>query len=72
MNSLDRLIQRLRFREAAKHIPVGARLLDVGSDDGSLFSYLGSRIAPSVGVDPNAPRRRWREATALSPASSMM
>jgi len=55
VNSLDRLIQRLRFREAAKHIPVGARLLDVGSDDGALFSYLGSRIAPSVGVDPNAP-----------------
>lgn len=55
VNSLDRAIQRLRFRQAAAHIPVGARVLDVGSDDGALFSYLASRIAPSVGVDPNAP-----------------
>lgn len=55
VNSLDRLIQRIRFREASSHIPVGACLLDVGSDDGALFSYLGARIAPSVGIDPNAP-----------------
>lgn len=55
MNSLDRLLQRRRFREASAFVPLGARILDVGTADGALFPYLGSRIAPSVGVDPDTP-----------------
>jgi 2-polyprenyl-3-methyl-5-hydroxy-6-metoxy-1,4-benzoquinol methylase len=53
---LDRLIQRLRIRRAARRIPNGARVLDVGTFDGSLFDYLGSRIAVGVGIDPNPSR----------------
>ncbi len=54
MNSVDRAIQRLRFRVAARWITPGARVLDVGGDDGALFRYLGNQIGPSVAVDPNA------------------
>jgi SAM-dependent methyltransferase len=54
MRFLDRYLQTLRFRAASRHITDGDRVLDVGSDDGALFAYLGPRVGPGVGVDPNA------------------
>jgi 2-polyprenyl-3-methyl-5-hydroxy-6-metoxy-1,4-benzoquinol methylase len=54
MTPLDRLLQRLRVRVAASHIPQGSRLLDVGCADGHLLRSLGGRIHDSVGVDPDA------------------
>lgn len=53
MKPLDRFIQRGRFRAVARHIPNGARILDVGSHEGELFDWLGDRIEPSVGVEVN-------------------
>src|SRR2546421_4606329 len=64
MTKIDRLLQRWRFRKAARFIPKGARVLDVGSDDGAMFEYLGDRIASGLGIDhgvESVPSRgRWR------------
>jgi len=51
---LDRLLQRIRVRQAIPQIPAGARLLDVGCADGYLFRALGPRIAGGTGIDPDA------------------
>jgi 2-polyprenyl-3-methyl-5-hydroxy-6-metoxy-1,4-benzoquinol methylase len=48
---LDRWIQVRRFAKAAEHIGDGVRLLDVGTSDGALFRWLGSRVTKGVGVD---------------------
>ena len=52
MRALDRALQRWRFRVAMRHIPRGARVLDVGARGGELFEYLDGSIAPSVGIEP--------------------
>jgi len=36
---------------AARHVPAGARVLDVGANEGEFLVYLGDRIGPSVGVE---------------------
>ena len=43
---------------AARWIPPGSRVLDVGCHQGELFEYLGERIGPSVGIDPLL---KWEE-----------
>lgn len=53
MNIVDRLIQRVRIRQAAAYIPSGARLLDIGCDDGVIFELLGNKLSGGVGIDPN-------------------
>jgi SAM-dependent methyltransferase len=53
LRTLDRLIQRLRFRAAVRYVPPGSKVLDIGSADGAWFTYLGARIGSSVGLDPN-------------------
>jgi 2-polyprenyl-3-methyl-5-hydroxy-6-metoxy-1,4-benzoquinol methylase len=53
MNFVDRLIQRIRIRQAAAYIPDGARLLDIGCDDGAIFELLGNKLSGGVGIDPN-------------------
>jgi len=64
MTKIDRLLQRWRFAKAARFIPKGARVLDVGSDDGAMFEYLGDRIGSGLGVDhgvESVPSKgRWR------------
>ena len=63
MTKIDRLLQRWRFRKAKRFIPPGARVLDVGADDGALFRYLGDRLGMGIGIDPAARShadRRWR------------
>lgn len=60
MRALDRVLQRWRLRRAARRLPAGAAVLDVGCADGALFTYLGDRLgAGSLGVEPTlaAPRR---------------
>src|SRR5947209_5516008 len=52
MNRVDRFIQHRRFAHASRHIGSGVRLLDVGTSDGALFDWLGSRVTRGVGVDP--------------------
>lgn len=54
MTPLDRLLQALRVRVAAPHIPQGSRLLDVGCADGHLLRAVKGRIREGVGVDPDA------------------
>jgi 2-polyprenyl-3-methyl-5-hydroxy-6-metoxy-1,4-benzoquinol methylase len=57
MKSTDRLLQRWRIAKVAKEIRPGARVLDIGSADGALFTKLGGRIGPgSLGVDPTLRR----------------
>jgi SAM-dependent methyltransferase len=64
MTKIDRLLQRWRFAKAARFIPKGARVLDVGSDDGAMFDYLGDRIEKGLGIDHAVPsvasNGRWR------------
>jgi SAM-dependent methyltransferase len=52
---LDQLIQNIRFGKAKPHVPMGARILDVGCANGDFLRELGSRIHGSVGIDPTAP-----------------
>jgi len=49
---LDRLLQRMRIGKAARYIPPGCRLLDIGCADGALFRQLSGRIAAGCGLDP--------------------
>jgi len=63
MTKIDRLLQRWRFGKAKRFIPPGARVLDIGADDGALFRYLGDRLGMGLGIDPAARShadRRWR------------
>lgn len=55
MTPLDRALQRVRERVAMRHIPRGARLLDVGCADGSLLRAVASRVNEGVGIDVRAP-----------------
>ena len=57
MKFTDRFLQRWRIRKVSAEISPGARVLDIGSADGALFTALGSRVgAGSLGVDPTLRR----------------
>jgi SAM-dependent methyltransferase len=49
---LDRALQRWRIRKALQHIRAGARVCDIGTYDGALFSQGHGTIASGVGLDP--------------------
>jgi 2-polyprenyl-3-methyl-5-hydroxy-6-metoxy-1,4-benzoquinol methylase len=49
MTWLDRTLQRWRIRMAQRELPTGARILDIGTYDGSLFRQMR---AGGVGIDP--------------------
>lgn len=49
MTWLDRYLQKWRIREARRELPPGARVLDIGTHDGTLFCLTG---AHGVGIDP--------------------
>lgn len=48
----DYLIQIWRMQVAARWIPEGSRVLDIGCHQGEFLLWLGNKIAPSVGFDP--------------------
>jgi 2-polyprenyl-3-methyl-5-hydroxy-6-metoxy-1,4-benzoquinol methylase len=48
----DYFIQWWRMRVAARWIPSGCRILDIGCHQGEFLTFLGDQIAPSVGLDP--------------------
>jgi 2-polyprenyl-3-methyl-5-hydroxy-6-metoxy-1,4-benzoquinol methylase len=52
MNWLDRALQRQRVAQAAPWVRDGARVLDVGCFDDTLFTTLGARLGAGVGLDP--------------------
>ena len=52
MTAIDRFLQGWRIAKAIRHIPPGARVLDIGSHDGPLFRALGERLGSGLGVDP--------------------
>ena len=54
MKQGDVILQRWRIRMAARHLPQGAHVLDIGCSDGLLFSVLNGRIASGVGVDDDS------------------
>ncbi len=58
MTAIDRFLQRWRIAKAIRHIPSGARVLDIGSYDGPLFHALGDRLGSGLGVDPTLPGDR--------------
>jgi hypothetical protein len=49
MTWLDRYLMRYRIRMAVRELPRNARLLDIGTHDGTLFRETG---ATGVGIDP--------------------
>jgi len=49
MTWLDRYLQKWRIRVARRELPPGARVLDIGTHDGTLFCVTGAR---GVGIDP--------------------
>ena len=57
MKVLDRVLRRWRYRVVAPYIPPHSVLLDIGGYDGSLFHYLGDRIAKGICLDPLCPKR---------------
>ena len=54
MRQGDVILQRWRIEMAARHLPPGAHVLDIGCGDGALFSVLKDRIASGVGVDSDS------------------
>ncbi len=49
MTWLDRYLQKWRIQEARRKLPPGARVLDIGTHDGTLFRLTRAR---GVGIDP--------------------
>ena len=49
MTWLDRSLQKWRIRKARRELPPGARVLDIGTHDGTLFCLTRAR---GVGIDP--------------------
>ena len=54
MKQGDVILQHWRIRMAARDLPQGAHVLDIGCCDGLLFSVLKGRIASGVGVDSDS------------------
>ena len=48
----DYFIQQWRMRVAARWVPEGSRVLDIGCHQGEFLEFLGEKIAPSAGLDP--------------------
>jgi len=68
MKAADHLLQRWRIRKAARWIPNGARVLDVGCADGALFRQLQGRLGSGcVGIDHELPQRTEAYGAVLHP-----
>lgn len=53
MKKIDIFLQKCRIDKAMPYIPAGAKVLDIGCADQTLFELLGSKIGFGVGIDPN-------------------
>jgi SAM-dependent methyltransferase len=69
MNALDRSLQRQRIAQVLPWIRDGARVLDIGCYDDTLFASLGSRLGAGVGLDPLLDRPRTGERFRMEPGS---
>jgi ubiquinone/menaquinone biosynthesis C-methylase UbiE len=58
MKTLDRLLQRWRYRVVRPHIPCSCRLLDVGGYDGSFLYFMKSKLVRGICLDPLCRSRR--------------
>lgn len=52
MTFLDRWLQKRRIRKAIPYIPKQSVLLDIGCNNGELFTQLGDNFLYGVGIDP--------------------
>lgn len=62
MKAFDRFLQARRIGAIRPHLPPGCRILDIGCDDGALFTKLDPQIGRSIGCDPRleAPKELGR------------
>ena len=51
MKALDVLLQNWRIDKARPYVAPGARVLDIGCDDGALFRRFAELIGEGVGID---------------------
>jgi|SRR3989344_1104197 len=56
MKQLDRVLQHWRIRKVLPYLKRGAKVLDIGSVDGTLFQHALQLSAGSLGIDPILPR----------------
>lgn len=52
MKFTERILQQWRFAKARPYIPCAARVLDIGSRDGTLFQRFDGLIRGGMGIDP--------------------
>ncbi|OQP58718.1 hypothetical protein A3860_39395 [Niastella vici] len=52
MTFLDKYLQQKRIKMAAKYIPSGSTVLDIGCHQGELFRALGKKLHYGWGIDP--------------------
>ncbi len=48
---LDSFLEYLRFTKVEPYIPIGARLLDIGTGDGNFLRYLNGHLQAAIGID---------------------
>lgn len=48
---LDSFLEYLRFTKVEPYIPIGSRLLDVGTGDGKFLRYLNDNLHSGIGID---------------------
>jgi len=57
MKLADRILQRWRIRKIRPCLKPGARVLDIGSADGVLFSQIPQLAKNCLGIDPTLPKK---------------
>ena len=67
MKLADRILQRWRIRKVRPYLQPGARVLDIGSVDGVLFSQVSGLAPDCLGIDPTLASRVETERFVLLP-----